>query len=228
MSERRETVYFFTNLKYGLPVVRAALAALPEERPRVVVLSDRTRRPRRPRAILRWALAQRRLKAEARAALGTAPLLVRDVNAPGFRRRIRPGDAGLVAGFNQIFRAETIDLFDSLVNVHPSVMPLYRGPVPSRWCLRNGEARTGYTLHRITPEIDAGEILHQGVVEIPPEATEATLDQAIAVAAAPVAASWVRHLETGVEWRPATVDAHAVYETPLAYASFDEVREMAG
>jgi methionyl-tRNA formyltransferase len=160
-------------------------------------------------------------------ALGTAPILVPDVNAPEFLRRIGPSSVGLVAGFNQIFQPEAIARFHSLVNVHPSVLPLYRGPVPSRWCLKNGESRSGYTLHRVEPEIDAGEILHQGVVDIPADATEASLDRVIAETAAPVAARWLRELESGERWTAETADARAVYETQLVYASFHEIREIA-
>jgi methionyl-tRNA formyltransferase len=51
------------------------------------------------------------------------------------------------------------------VNLHPSLLPRHRGPAPTDWVLRNREPVTGLTLHRLAPELDAGEIIHQ--VEVP-------------------------------------------------------------
>src|SRR5215472_8949001 len=45
-------------------------------------------------------------------------LVVADVNAPPFFDSIQPGDAGIIAGFGQIFSAATIGRFASFVNIH--------------------------------------------------------------------------------------------------------------
>jgi methionyl-tRNA formyltransferase len=47
------------------------------------------------------------------------------------------------------------------INGHDSLLPKYRGPNPTGWVLRNGETETGYTIHRLTHEFDAGPILAQ-------------------------------------------------------------------
>jgi len=47
------------------------------------------------------------------------------------------------------------------INGRDSLLPKYRGPNPSGWVLRNGETETGYTIHRLTHEFDAGPILAQ-------------------------------------------------------------------
>jgi methionyl-tRNA formyltransferase len=51
------------------------------------------------------------------------------------------------------------------INGHDALLPKYRGPNPQGWVFRNGETKTGYTIHRLVPEFDAGPILSQ--VEIP-------------------------------------------------------------
>jgi methionyl-tRNA formyltransferase len=47
------------------------------------------------------------------------------------------------------------------INVHPSLLPRYRGPNPLGWTLRNGEPKVGLTFHRMDPQFDTGPILAQ-------------------------------------------------------------------
>jgi methionyl-tRNA formyltransferase len=48
------------------------------------------------------------------------------------------------------------------INVHPSLLPRYRGPNPLGWTLRNGDPEVGLTFHRMEPQFDTGPILAQG------------------------------------------------------------------
>jgi UDP-4-amino-4-deoxy-L-arabinose formyltransferase/UDP-glucuronic acid dehydrogenase (UDP-4-keto-hexauronic acid decarboxylating) len=61
------------------------------------------------------------------------------------------------------------------LNLHGSLLPAYRGRAPLNWVLVNGETRTGVTLHHMTPEADAGDIVAQEPIEIAPDDTAATL-----------------------------------------------------
>ncbi|WP_252846160.1 methionyl-tRNA formyltransferase [Actinoallomurus purpureus] len=65
------------------------------------------------------------------------------------------------------------DILDSLrygaLNIHPSLLPKYRGPSPIPWAIRNGDRDLGMTIHRMTEKIDAGPILAQGTVGRIPE-----------------------------------------------------------
>jgi methionyl-tRNA formyltransferase len=47
------------------------------------------------------------------------------------------------------------------INGHDSLLPRYRGPNPQGWVFRNGDTETGYTIHRLTHEFDAGPVLAQ-------------------------------------------------------------------
>jgi methionyl-tRNA formyltransferase len=55
------------------------------------------------------------------------------------------------------------------INGHDALLPKYRGPNPQGWVFRNGDAETGYTIHRMTPEFDAGPVLAQVRVTVTEE-----------------------------------------------------------
>jgi methionyl-tRNA formyltransferase len=148
------------------------------------------------------------------------PMIVPNVNAPGFLERITPADHGVVTGFNQIFTQDAIARFGSLVNIHASLLPYYRGPSPAYWCIARNERATGFTLHRITARIDEGPILYQDVVRIDGERDPATLTARIAAAAGPVFVRYLEYLRTGDRWEAKMLDADRVYSAPVAYLSF--------
>lgn len=56
-------------------------------------------------------------------------------------------------------------------NLHGSLLPRYRGRAPLNWALVHGEPRVGLTLHRMVARADAGAIVDQEGVEIPPRDT---------------------------------------------------------
>jgi methionyl-tRNA formyltransferase len=55
------------------------------------------------------------------------------------------------------------------LNVHPSLLPRWRGAAPVERALMSGDARTGVTIHRTTAELDAGPIAVQEAFDIDPE-----------------------------------------------------------
>lgn len=91
-----------------------------------------------------------------------------DLLLPGGTRTIgsllasyRP-DVVLVFGFNWRLPRDVLEVPRlGVLNVHPSVLPKYRGPSPVPWAIRNGDAFMGITVHRMTEHIDAGPILAQ-------------------------------------------------------------------
>lgn len=52
------------------------------------------------------------------------------------------------------------------VNLHGSLLPKYRGRAPLNWAIIHGELETGVTLHHMTAEADAGDIIAQAAVRI--------------------------------------------------------------
>jgi methionyl-tRNA formyltransferase len=55
------------------------------------------------------------------------------------------------------------------LNVHPSLLPRWRGPAPVERAIMAGDRETGVTIHRTTPELDAGPIAAQRRFPIGPE-----------------------------------------------------------
>lgn len=216
-------IYLFCNEGYGAPFLEAALKYAAGGGRLTVVYSAKARGPKglrgcasRLKSLVVRFMAQRKLARR----LGTRVLLVRNINSWWFHRRIAPNDHGIVAGFNQIFKPSTIGRFRSLVNFHPSLLPFYRGPVPSFWVIRNGEEWTGYTLHRITPVIDRGEALYQESIAVDGAVEPTVLDERIAARAASTLCRYLEHLQTGEEWKREELDASRLYRTRVDYASF--------
>jgi methionyl-tRNA formyltransferase len=77
------------------------------------------------------------------------------------------GDIGVVVSFGKIIPESILSIFPKgVINVHPSLLPKYRGPNPIRWQILNGERESGITIIKLTKEVDAGPILIQKKIEI--------------------------------------------------------------
>lgn len=85
----------------------------------------------------------------------------------------------LCCGFSRILSAGLLAGTRSAANVHPSLLPWYRGPDPVAWVLHYGECVTGVSVHEMTPAIDRGPVYRRREVAIPPGADEAQLTRAL-------------------------------------------------
>jgi methionyl-tRNA formyltransferase len=61
------------------------------------------------------------------------------------------------------------------LNLHPSLLPAYRGRAPINWVLVRGETRTGVTLHHMIGRADAGDIVGQRAIAVAPRETALSL-----------------------------------------------------
>lgn len=147
-------------------------------------------------------------------------LFAEDVNNVKFLRQIPEGSIGICSGFNQIFSRDLINRFEVCLNFHPSILPYYRGPVPSFWVLHNREYKSGITLHRMTEKIDQGEILYQEVINIKDDDTESSLDTRIALKGAEVLKEYILTRLAGKTFQPRSVKASTVYRLRVYYKSF--------
>ncbi|MGD8559278.1 MAG: formyltransferase family protein [Gammaproteobacteria bacterium] len=98
-------------------------------------------------------------------------IYVQNVNGHSFQQDVANMDPDyiLVACFpfklpQVIFQASRV----ASLNIHPSLLPAYRGPQPVFWQLKNGEAKTGVSLHLMSEEFDAGDIVIQTEVPLRP------------------------------------------------------------
>lgn len=94
---------------------------------------------------------------------------------------LRP-DVGCVACFPQRFPPALLALARyGFLNIHPALLPAYRGPTPLFWAFRNGERVTGVTLHFMDEGLDTGDIVAQTPVEMPDGISEAAAERACAL-----------------------------------------------
>lgn len=97
---------------------------------------------------------------------------------PAFIKKIKDlkADIAVVCSFNYKIPKVLLEAVkDGFVNVHPSLLPKYRGPNPYTMTLLNGEKETGVTLHYMNEEFDTGEIIFQKKMKLSPLETMGTL-----------------------------------------------------
>lgn len=102
------------------------------------------------------------------------------VDGEALIRSLKPDVLVLVA-FGVILSSEILSLALP-INLHGSMLPLYRGPSPIQTAILRGETTTGVTVMKMASEVDAGDILLQKVVQIAQNDTSKTLFEKMAIA----------------------------------------------
>jgi len=81
-----------------------------------------------------------------------------------------------LAGFMRLFTAEFVERWSGrMLNIHPSLLPLFPGLDPHAQALRAGAKTSGATVHFVIPETDAGPIIAQESVPVLANDTPETL-----------------------------------------------------
>ncbi len=97
--------------------------------------------------------------ADAARALGLDLDQPEDVNAPAASDRIAAAepDVVVVCAFGALLRESLLDRFEML-NVHPSLLPRWRGAAPIERAIMAGDERTGVSIMRVTAGLDSGPV----------------------------------------------------------------------
>ena len=96
--------------------------------------------------------------------------------------KIAQQDPSLIclAGFMQILSKTFINKFrDKIINIHPSLLPDYKGLNTHERAIKSGEKYSGCTVHYVTEELDSGKIIAQERVLISPSDTPDTLSRKV-------------------------------------------------
>jgi phosphoribosylglycinamide formyltransferase 1 len=91
--------------------------------------------------------------------------------------RLAAHDVGLVvgAGYMRVLSPAFLERFPVILNVHPSLLPAFRGLNAVRRALAAGVEETGVTVHLMVEEVDAGPIIARERVPVLPDDTEESL-----------------------------------------------------
>ncbi|HUY60755.1 MAG TPA: formyltransferase family protein [Candidatus Dormibacteraeota bacterium] len=153
------------------------------------------------------------------------PLLrLRRVNDPESLHQLaalRP-DLGFMASFNQILHPAALAIPHlGWINVHPSLLPAYRGPEPVYWAIVNSEAEAGITIQRVARAIDLGPVLWQDQTAIRPDDTNGTLSRRLTALAASALPAVVARALAGDPGTPLTPGTGSYY-TSVRHRRLDE------
>ncbi len=100
------------------------------------------------------------------------------------RDTIDKADTDLIclAGFMRILSAEFVQTYEGrLINIHPSLLPKYKGLDTHARAIAAGDTEHGCTVHFVNAEMDGGEIIEQARVSISPDDTPDTLADKVLV-----------------------------------------------
>ena len=108
-------------------------------------------------------------------------------------------DMVVLAGFMRILTAEFVTHYHRrLINIHPSLLPKYKGLDTHRRALDAGDTVAGATVHWVTEALDAGDIIQQVVVPIVANDSEERLKVRVLEAEHTLYPSVIRDLSLGV------------------------------
>ncbi len=124
-------------------------------------------------------------------------------------------DVACVACFSQRIPASLLALpRHGFLNVHPSLLPAYRGPAPLFWTFRNCESKSGVTIHFMDAGLDTGDIAAQAPIDLPDGISGTEADQVCAQLGGWLLVDVVQSLERGTLTRRPQPDGGSYYAAP--------------
>lgn len=85
-------------------------------------------------------------------------------------------DLIVLAGFMRVLSGSFIDNTPApIINLHPALLPAYKGLDTYQRAIQAGERQHGCSIHVVTAELDAGQVLTQGVLHVKPKDTADSL-----------------------------------------------------
>lgn len=111
-------------------------------------------------------------------------------------RELRP-DLLVVAAYGQILSKDVLSVpTHGGINIHASLLPKYRGAAPVAWAIYHGETKTGVTIIRMSPSLDAGDMLAQESLDIGTDETAGELEARLSTLGARLAVNVIERFST--------------------------------
>jgi len=121
-------------------------------------------------------------------------------------------DVGVVFAYGKLIPQWLLDAPKyGVINVHPSLLPRWRGAAPIQRPIMEGDKITGVTIMRMAMELDAGDILLQRQVPIAPDDTTGTLSHRLADIAAELVVETLDKIEDGTVVRVTQDESGVTY-----------------
>lgn len=121
-------------------------------------------------------------------------------------------DLFVVASYGQKIPQAIMDLAPfGCINIHPSLLPKYRGAAPLVGPILNGDARTGVSIMRLVQQLDAGNILAQETLCLDPKETVTSLEPKLADLGAQLLLTVIARMENGSLQETAQKEEEATY-----------------
>lgn len=96
-------------------------------------------------------------------------------------------DVAVIIAYGRILPKVLLDRIPKgFVNVHPSLLPKYRGPSPMQAAIAAGDSVTGVSIMTIDEGMDTGPLLAQATIDLAPDETTTSLTQKVVTVAAPL------------------------------------------
>lgn len=127
-------------------------------------------------------------------------------------------DLLILAGFMRILSAEFVHHYAGrLLNIHPSLLPKYKGLHTHQRALDAGDTEHGCSVHFVTPELDGGPVIAQAIVNVMPDDNVDTLSKRVHAAEHklyPAVVSWLASgrlsYRRGMPWLDGQALTHAL------------------
>lgn len=125
-------------------------------------------------------------------------------------------DLFVVVAYGEIIKQHLLDMPRlGCINVHPSLLPKYRGATPVESAIINGDVETGVTIMHMVLQLDAGDIIDTVKIPIDPNMTAGELRQALCAVGAPLLLKVIKQFETGTVIETPQNHAEATFTTKL-------------
>lgn len=146
------------------------------------------------------ALAIARASGRDAVALAPADFASREAFDAALFDHVLASSPGLIvcAGYMRVLSAQAVGrAHGRMVNIHPSLLPLYPGLRPHARALAAGDTEHGASVHRVVAEVDAGAVLAQARVQVLPGDDVATLEARVLAREHPLLVATVRAIAEG-------------------------------
>ena len=121
-------------------------------------------------------------------------------------------EIGVLSAFGKIIKDETIAAFPrGILNIHPSLLPKYRGTTPIESALLNNDKETGVSVMRLAHDMDAGDIIYTAETEIGEFETAGELFDRLMDMGAELLVKTLRDIEAGTAPRTPQDHSRATY-----------------